>query len=207
MLKFTVATAKKLVDIASKPGATDRVQFIAVQHVTRNLLRHRRDIWAERNVFRREAEKLKCYLPSVQRQVDELFEKSRTHRGLELDGNSQVLMGIGSMLLQDREGIYEKLGFEAMCDLLSINPVHRAEARRRQGDRSLAGLIYVSRMENSVTSGLDRWGGGGPLFEACFAAVVEWLRTAPKEYLPDLFGPESPFAGAQVVRIDSETLQ
>lgn len=207
MLKFTAATARKLVDIAAKPGATDRDQFIAIQHVTRNLLRHRREIWAERNVFRREAEKLKRYQPIAQQQVDQLFEKSRSHRSRDLTGNDEVLMGIGNMLLQDREGIYEKLGFDALCDLLSINPVHRSEAKRRQGERSLAGLIYVSRLENSVTPGLDRWGDGGPLFEACFAAVVEWFRTAPKEDLPDIFGPGSPLDGVKLVHVDAETLQ
>lgn len=207
MLKFTAATARKLADIAAKPGATDRDQFIAIQHVTRNLVSHRREILAERNVFRREAEKLKQYQPIAQKQVDQLLEKWRTHRSVDLEGFDEVLVGIGNMLLQDREGIYEKLGFDALCDLLSINPIHRAEAKRRRGDRALAGLIYVSRMENSVSPSLDGWRDGGPLFEACFAAVVEWLRTAPKEDLPDLFAAGSLFKGVKLVYGDSETLQ
>lgn len=207
MLKMTVATAQKLADIASKPDATDRTKFIAVQHAVRNLVRHRREIWAERTVFRREAEKLKAYLPFTAKQIDNLKEKAATHRGIELEHNRNVLVGIGGMLLSDREGSYDRMGFDTVCDLLSINPVHRTEAARLQGERSLAGLIYVARMENSVNPETDSWGDGGPLFEACFAATVEWFRTAPKEDIPDLFGPGSPFEGVKLVDVGGVTLQ
>ncbi|WP_311968891.1 hypothetical protein [Pseudomonas baltica] len=207
MLKMTVEKAQKIADIAAKPGCSASTHFILIQHVTRNLLRHRKEIFSERRAFHRQAAKLKPYLPFARKAIDELNARGDGHRAQELEGNDHVLTGIGHMLMRDREGAYEALGFEKLCDLLSINPVHRAEARLRQEERSLAGLIYVSRLENSVSPRLDNWGDGGPLFEACFATLVEWLKTAPKEDLPDLFGPGSPFDGVRLVEVKAETLQ
>jgi len=206
MLKMTVATARKIADISAKPGVSHRTQFILIQHAVRNLVRHRKDIWAERKVFRREAAILQASMPSATSQIEELKAKADSHRAAEMAGIKQVLIGIGHMILQDREGTYDALGFDGVCDLIGVNAVHRAGIDLRGGGRGLAELIYVSRMENSSSPNPDSWGEGGPLYEACFAATIHWLHTAPKEDLPDLFGPGSPFAGAKIVHVKAEVL-
>ncbi|VVO22942.1 hypothetical protein [Pseudomonas fluorescens] len=206
MLKMTVEIARKIADISAKPGVSNRTQFILVLHAVRNLVRHRKEIRHERNVFRREAAILEACTPSAAPQIEELKSKARSHRAEEFDGNKQVLIGMGNMLLHDREGSYDSLGFDAVCDLIGVNPVHRAGIDLRGGSRGLAELIYVSRMENSSGPNPDGWGEGGPLYEACFAATCHWIRTAPKEDLPDLFGPGSPFYGAKLVEVKAGVL-
>lgn len=207
MLKVTVATAKKMAEICSKPDASERTKFILIQHTARSMVRQRRDIRDEQKVFRREAATLEACMPHATIQIAGLRGLAKTHRQAELEGVERCLVGLGNMLLHDREGSFEKLGFDTVCDLLSINPVHRVGVELCGGARGLAELIYVSRLENSSGPHSDGWGEGGPLFEACFAATCHWLRTAPEEDLPDLFGPDSPFDGVKLVEAKVETLQ
>lgn len=204
MNTINLEVAQKIASIARK-SLSQRDMFILMRRVIRNSLRHRAQIRDERRIFRREAAKLKPYLPFAQRQMDILIEKSKRHRDDELKDIKQGLVGFGYNLIKDAEGAYESIGFSGICDLLSINPVHREEAS--QDASSLADLIYVARLEDSVSPKSEEWGEGGPLFEACFLAMIEWIKTAPEENLPDLFGEGSPFAGAQVVQVKQETLQ
>lgn len=204
MNNINLKVAEKIGSIARK-SLSQRDMFILMRRVIRNSLRHQAQIRSERSIFRREAAKLKPYLPFAQRQMDILIEKSKRHREDDLKVIKQGLVGFGYNLIRDAEGAYEAIGFSTMCDLLSINPVHRKEAM--QDAKSLADLIYVARLEDSVSPKSEAWGEGGPLFEACFLAMIEWIKTAPETDLPDLFGEGSPFSGARVVRIKQETLQ
>lgn len=204
MNTINLEVAQKIAKIARK-DLSQRDMMILMRRAIRNSLRHRAQIHDERRIFRREAGKLKPYLPFAQGQMDMLMQKSKSHRDEELKVIKQGLVGFGYNLIKDTEGAFEAIGFVGLCDLLSINPVHREEASKEE--QSLAGLIYVARLENSVSPKSEAWGEGGPLFEACFLAMVDWTKTAPEGDLPDLFGADSPFAGAQVVQAKQETLQ
>lgn len=205
MTVIKLKVAEKLAAIARKPALSQRTMLILTRRVIQQGLRHREQIRAERRIFRREAGKLKAYLPFAEKQIDVLMEKSRTHRQADMDEIRKGLVGTGYHLIHDTDGTYSAIGFEGVCDLLNINPVHRQAIQRNE--LSLAGLIYIARLENSAASRSEEWGEGGPLFEACFAAMCDWIRTAPKEDLPDLFGPRSPFADRGVVHVKAETLQ
>ncbi|MEE4947052.1 hypothetical protein V2K24_16335 [Pseudomonas alliivorans] len=206
MKKIDLEIAQKIAGIARKPNLPPRAMFILIQRCIRISLRHRDQIREERRVFRREAGKLKAYLPFTQRQMDMFMEKSRSHRHDELKVIKQGLCGFGYNLIKDTDRVLETVGFDGVCDLLSINPVHRLHARL-SAEKSLAGLIYVERLENSASPKSEEWGSGGPLFEACFEAMMNWIRTAPENDLPDLFGPRSPFSSAQKEQRTPETLQ
>ncbi|MGS8280962.1 hypothetical protein ACU7AI_23590 [Pseudomonas aeruginosa] len=216
MLKLNAAKVRKMAEICAKPDVSEKVKFILIQHVARNAGQHRKEIWAERRTFSRQAGIFEVEMPSATMQLAELKQRASDHRRQELDQVEGLLTGIGNMLLQDRGEAFEKIGLDTLFDLLSVNPVHRQGIEVSGFDRGLSDLIYVERLENSADRASDRWGEGGPLFEACFATVSNWLRTAPKEDLPELFGPGSPFAEAKLVHIDpvtgssgpsSETLQ
>lgn len=205
MTIIKLRVAEKLAAIARKPALSHRTMLILTRRVVQQGLRHREQIRAERRIFRREAGKLKAYLPFAEKQIDELMEKSRTHRQADVAEIKKGLVGTGYHLIHDTDGTYSAIGFEGMCDLLNINPVHRQAIQR--DELSLAGLIYIARLENSAASRSEEWGEGGPLFEACFAAMCDWIRTAPKKDLPDLLGPGSPFTGARLAHVNAETLQ
>ncbi|PTV65593.1 hypothetical protein [Pseudomonas putida] len=205
--------AEKIARIARKPVHSPRTMLILTQRMVRISLARLAEIRAERRVFRREAAKLQGY-PFTQQQLDMLMEKSRTHRDDDARDIKRGLIGMGYHLIKDTDNSYDAIGFDGLCDLLSINPVHRPAIQN--DERGMAGLIYVARLENSASPQPDGWGEGGPLFEACFMTMMDWIKTAPEGDLPDLFGPGSPFAGAQVVEINpltditgpsSETLQ
>ncbi|MFG0496884.1 hypothetical protein ACF8MH_06050 [Pseudomonas sp. YQ_13] len=197
--------AEKIARIARKPDHSPRTMLILTQRMVRISLARLTEIRAERRVFRREAAKLQGY-PFTQQQMDRLLEKSRTHRDDDTRDIKRGLIGMGYHLIKDTDNSYDAIGFDSICDLLSINPVHRPMIP--SDERGLAGLIYIARLENSASPQSDRWGEGGPLFEACFMAMVDWIKTARESDLPDLFGPGSPFAGAQIVPVNpGETLQ
>ncbi|HEX8596720.1 MAG TPA: hypothetical protein VF682_26075 [Pseudomonas sp.] len=205
MNTINLAVAEKLAAISRKPGLSHSTMLILTRRVIQQGLRHRDLIRAERRIFRREAGKLKAYLPFTQAQIDVLMEKARAHRQAEMADIKKGLVGTGYHLVHDTDGTYAAIGFDGICDLLNINRVHR-EAAKLKEELSLAGLIYIARLENSASPEPEAWGEGGPLFEACFAAMCDWIRTAPKENLPDLFGPGSPFAAVKLVQVKAEVL-
>lgn len=190
MNNINLKVAEKIGSIARK-SLSQRDLFILTRRVIRNSLRHRAQIHAERRIFRREAATLKPYLPFAQSKMDNLLDKSKRHRAEDLKTIKQGLVGFGYNLIRDAEGAYEAIGFSGMCDLLGINPVHRQEASKNA--KGLADLIYVARLEDSVSPKSEGWGEGGPLFEACFLAMIEWISTAPEKDLPDPFAPGAPF--------------
>lgn len=205
MTIIKLKVAEKLAKIARKPDLSPRAMLILTQRMVRISLARLAEIRAERRVFRREAAELRAY-PFSQQQMDRLEVMSRIHRENDFQDIKRGLIGMGYHLIKDTDNSYDAIGFDAICDLLSINPVHRPAIP--YDERGLAGLIYVARLENSVSPKSEGWGEGGPLFEACFMAMMDWIKTAPESDLPDLFGPESPFAGAQIVQVKpAETLQ
>lgn len=206
MSNINLKVAEKLAAIARKSGLSKRTMFILTRRIIQQGLRHRDQIRVERRVFRREARKLEAYLPFTEKQMGILESKSREHRQPEMVDIRKGLIGLGYHIIHDTDGTYADIGFEGLCDLLNINPVHRKAAIVEE-EPSLAGLIYIGRLENSVSRQSDVWGDGGPLFEACFVAMMDWIRTAPEGALPDLFGPSSPFAGGRLVEVKAETLQ
>src|SRR5690606_18065818 len=124
--------------------------------------------------------------------ADMMEEQSRNHRAAEWENVRRVLLGYGRLIVLDREGIAETLGFEALADLLNINRVDREQARR-EGWRTLSDLVAVHDLENSSERRCDDWGEGSPLYEAAFLATMEFIRTTPTHLLPDPFAPGAPF--------------
>ncbi|HFL2188212.1 TPA: hypothetical protein ACG3DQ_003248 [Pseudomonas putida] len=205
--------AEKIARIARKSDHSPRTMLILTRRMVRISLARLAEIRDERRVFRREAAELRVY-PFSQQQMDRLEAMSRIHRENDFQDIKRGLIGMGYHLIKDTDNSYDAIGFDCLCDLLSINPVHRPAIQN--DERGLAGLIYVARLENSASPQSEGWGEGGPLFEACFMAMVDWIKTAPEGDLPDLFGPGSPFAGVEVVQVNpwtdstgpsSETLQ
>jgi len=121
-----------------------------------------------------------------------LEAQAQAHREAERSGAQSVLAGMGQSLIFDHQGLANALGFERMCDLLSVNPVHRQQAHK-DGDTSLRGVIYLSQLEDSSTSYGDEWGAGGPLYRACQCAMIRFIKECPEGQLPNPFAPGEMF--------------
>jgi len=189
---MTPSTIRTLANIGLKPTASPRDRLTIARHVLRRVCAYREAIHDERHALRRKANQLRRHLPFTKLAVDSLEQQARDHRADELALLRPVLLAYGGSLIHDRDGYMAALGFDAVCDLLNVNRVDRERARR-EGWRTLSELIAINDLENSAERRGDEWGAGSPLFQACHAAMVEFIRTAPEHLLPDPFAPGEVF--------------
>lgn len=175
---MNAAMIRRLANIADKPGASVSAQLIAARRTCR-LFCHELDvIRQERRSLRRRAAKLKPFLPFTAATIADLEQQASEHDAESLEGLRLALVSIGRATILQSASITAALGFERLCDLLSVNPTHRAEAIRN-GDTELHGLVFVACLEDSATDHGQAWGNGGPLYQACLFAMAEHIRTAP----------------------------
>ncbi|MDP3845940.1 MAG: hypothetical protein Q8R10_05885 [Pseudomonas sp.] len=184
-----------LARIVEKPNTSKRDSLTITRRVLRHVCKDRRAIHDECHALRRKARKLKQFLPFTAQAVADLELQASEHGGEVLESLRNVLAAYGQTIIHDGDGISDALGFDALCDHLSINTVHREQARR-DGGATLQGLAFIARMEDSTTAYGDEWGAGGPLFEACMVAMCGFIQTCPEHLLPDPFAPDGPFYGA-----------
>ena len=189
---MTPSLITRLCNIALKPGISASTQLITTRRICRAIADQLDAIRGERRAIRREAGKLKAFLPFTRQAIEELEERAREHQEAIRTGAQDALAGFGKSLMFDREGLAQAWGFDRMCDLLSVNPVHRQQART-DGDTSLRGLAYLSQLEDSADHKSEEWGAGGPLYRACHAAMIRFIRECPDDQLPDPFSPGDPF--------------
>lgn len=182
----------RLCDIALKPGISASTQLITTRRICRNIVHQLDTISAERRSLRRQAAKLRASLPFTRQAIADLELQAQEYRESARAVARNALAGFGTSLMLDREGLADALGFERMCELLGVNPVHRQQAHP-DGDTSLRGVTFISRLEDSSTAYGDDWGDGGPLFRACHAAMIQFIRECPEDRLPDPFAPGAPF--------------
>lgn len=185
-------TLRAFITIMEKPSATKRDGLTITIRVLRNVRHHRRAILDERSALRRQARKLRQFLPFTAQAVADLEQQASDHRSAELDALRRTLIAYGQSIVHSQGDIGAGLSFDQLADHLNINPVHREQARIDGGD-TLHGLAFIARMEDSADRQSEAWGDGGPLFEACMAGMCEFVRTCPEHLLPDPFAPGEMF--------------
>lgn len=160
--------------IAAKPDSSPGTMLIVTRRTCRILLSIRDNIWSERKAFQRKAEKLRKDLPYSILDMEVLQDQASTHRREEYDYISARLAQFGRLMSADGGGIAAALGFERLCDVLNVNPIHRAEARTE--GVTLRGVIFEARVEDSADMKSVGWCDGGPLCQAFFADYIEEVR-------------------------------
>ncbi|SFL45112.1 hypothetical protein [Azotobacter beijerinckii] len=168
-----------LADLSAQPTTSARTRLIAIRRLCRAFTRELDAIRAERRALRRQAGKLRPFLPFTRLAVADLERQAVSHRSDAVEDLCQALASLGRILVQDREGMAESLGFDGLCDLLNVNPRHRHEAHRAERCGFLE-VIFVEGLEDSA----EQRGGGwrdGPLFNACHYAMMEVIRANAAE--------------------------
>lgn len=183
----------RLCNIALKPGISASTNLITIRRILRNIAQQLDEIQAERRTLRRKAAKLKAGLPFTRHAIEGLELEATQHRERARADGKSILAEFGTSLMFDREGFADALGFERMCDLLGVNPAHRRMAQAC-GEICLRDIVYMARLEDSSTGYGDDWGAGGPLYRACHAAMVRFIKECPEDQLPDPFEPGAPFS-------------
>lgn len=87
---MTQNTVTILADIGNKPGTTHRDALTITRRVLRITCQQRDSITAERRALRRQAGKLRRFLPFTAQQVADLERQAREHRAEQLEGTRQV---------------------------------------------------------------------------------------------------------------------
>ncbi|EKT4455855.1 hypothetical protein QEM35_000577 [Pseudomonas putida] len=187
---MTPTSTMRLCDIALKPGISASTQIITTRRICRNISGNLDSIHAERRALRRRAGKLKAFLPFTRQAIADLEQRAQTHRSDERAKALVALAGFGQSLLFDHDGLAQALGFERLCDLLSVNTVEREQARR-EGVTSLEGLVFTHALEDSAERRGQDW-NDAPLFNACHMAMADFIRECPDGVLPDPFAPVAP---------------
>lgn len=187
---MTLTPTMRLCDIALKPGISASTQLITTRRICRNISRNLDAIRAERRAMRRQAGRLKAFLPFTRQAIADLEQRAQTHRSDERDKAVVALAGFGQSLLFDHDGLAGALGFERLCDLLSVNTVEREQATR-EGVTNLEGLVFTHALEDSAERRAQEW-NDAPLFNACYAALADFIRACPEGVLPDPFAPGAP---------------
>lgn len=185
-----------LAEIGEKPNATPRTKLIVARRTLRNIRSVCETIHEERRALRRQARKLRQRGPLTARHADALEQQAAAHREIELEAGELALLGYGAALLHDRDGWRDALGFDDLCDLLSVSPGARERARRK-GMGSLAKLILVHRLEDSAgRRGEDT--AEGPLFTAFGMAAAALIGVNLGDGLADPFALGGPLYGVPV---------
>ncbi|WP_434698872.1 hypothetical protein [Pseudomonas sp. D1-1] len=180
-----------LLDIAQQPGASMSTSLITTRRICRIFGQRADTIRSERRDIRREAGKLRAFLPFTTSRIDELQQQAMEHRRAEWDDLRKVLGAFGRSLMLDTEGLMDGLGFDRVCDLLAVNTVER-EAARKDGVNGLAELVFACSLEDSAARRGQEW-NDAPLFNACQIATANFIRDCPEHLLPDPFAPGAPF--------------
>jgi hypothetical protein len=186
---------RTLANIAAKPGVTRRDTLTILRRLSRSICEYRTAIYATRRAYRRHAAIQREHLPFTKRSGEKMERLARKYQPDGLELARSILVANGRMIVLDPAGNAEALGFEALADLLNINQVDRERARR-EGWRTLSDLVAVHGLENSAEHRGE--GDGSPLYQACNLALMEFIKTAPADALPDpvgtgeKFGPEPP---------------
>ncbi|MEA9979321.1 MULTISPECIES: hypothetical protein [unclassified Pseudomonas] len=181
-------TAMALIRIAQKPGLTPSTNLITIRRICRIFAGHIDVIQCERRALRRQAGKLRHYLPFTANSIYELQQRAEDHRRKEWDDLRTVMTAFGRSLMLDTEGLSHALGFDRVCDILSVNPAHRHQAHL-DGDTSIRGVAFLSQLEDSADRQSEVWGDGGPLHRACQLAMMRFIKEMPSHLLPDPFAP------------------
>lgn len=165
-------------------GASDRL--IAL----RRLLRHDATL-ADIAVtgLQRDIRHLKRSLPFTQAKLDAALEHLASIR----TSRRQARAKIGRYLRDNCELLESLIGWDRLCDVLCVNPVHRSEAA--EADKGLLGITWIGgQFEDSAANyGTYAW-GVAPITQAIDTAMIEFMRENMHK-LPDPFAPGGPFYG------------
>lgn len=176
----------RLIDLSCRTDMSLRTCLI----LARRALRHVIAVDALESVnMRRDLRAGKRGPPFTQKALDGLQESYRRLR----QHNRDLLIDYGRFLRDHHRAIEAELGWDGLCDVLCVHPVHRAEAG--QLDQGLFGITWIGgQFEDSATHYGSELTGEGPVTRAIGAAMLDWMKNNIKK-MPDPTAPGGPLYG------------
>lgn len=177
----------RLVEICSRPGVTWRTQMIAIRRMCRHITESQHHL---EGAIRRNIRSAKRRLPFA---ANALEENKALLRKFRANGR-QALSAFGSWLRNNRETLEAHLGWDGLCDILCVNPVHRGDIKRPE--RGLFAITWVGGWYEDSATHWGKWHqtGAGPITRAIEVCMQEWM-LQNMDKLPDPFAPGGPLYG------------
>lgn len=185
--------AQRLAELSSRGNNTLLTSLIIARRFARHI-RNEED--HDYDQYRTELAAAQAALPFTADRVAEL-KKSRKAKQ---ESRYQNLLKIADWLRMADSLLVKFYGFDMICDLLCVNPVHRAEAKSlvTEASGTVTAIAFIAGLEDSAstTSGRRKpdW-NDGPLFHAFHRQMMQIMLDNPGA-LPDPFAPGGPFHGA-----------
>lgn len=157
--------------IANKPGATPRTVLIATRHACRAMASEYARIYGEHCALRRQAADLELAMPFTRARAEAIAERCAVLERCAAEIEA-TMTAIAEATVADALGYSQALGFDALCDLLAVHPLHREKAR--QNGESLAHIVGADLENSQARRGLRAWFDEPPL-TAAFSAGVRYV--------------------------------
>lgn len=167
----------ELCRLANKPDATPRARLICIRRICRIYAGDLAWIAESRANYRRGSTIAKQGLPFTARKVEMLDLAADLNLKVEEQAMLEALASYALLAIVDEHGTIEAFGFDALCDVLNVNPARRA---KYQSAASLAELVLAGA-EDCADSYRARPtpAGLGPLHLACMCLNQQCLTMRP----------------------------
>ena len=184
--------ARRLVELSNRGNNSLLTSLIIARRFARHV---RNEDSHDYEQYRTELAAAQAGLPFTASKVAEL-KKSREAKQ---ESRNQSLLKIAGWLRMADSLLVKFYGFERICDLLCVNPVHRAEAKAlvTEASGTITAIAFIAGLEDSASTASGRrkpdW-NDGPLFHAFHRQMMQIMLDNP-DAMPDPFAPDGPFYG------------
>lgn len=195
-------TTYKLFSILSKPYLSVRDTLT----VCRRLARELQAIHVgAREQYLCEIKAAEAGLPFTEAKVQKLKEGDKEfHLSYEARISS-----IGNWLVDMGPSLDQELGFDSICDLLNVNPVHRHMLKEDQaeGADTLISIAHFAGLEDSaeqISGKKKREYKDGPLFWCYMEVMCDYIKKNPGSFFGAMSKPGGPLHGLPVYRVRND---
>lgn len=160
-----------LAAIANKPGASPRTVLIATRRACRLMAVEYARIYGEHERLKRQRAALERAMPFTRAKVETITGRLCLLEGIATE-TAAIMVAVAELLAADGPGYSRSLGFDALCDLLEVHPLHRERAR--QNGESIGHIVGADLESSNTRRGLRAWFEESPL-TAAFSAGVRYV--------------------------------
>lgn len=176
----------RLVELSCREDLPLRTYLIMMRRALRHVIAEDE---RERQEQSRDIRAFKRNLPWSQSALDKYLEACRALQ----QHNHELIVMYGRYLRDSHLELEAEIGWDGLCDVLCVNPAHRAEAAK--SEKGLFGITWIGgQFEDSATYYGSDDTGKGPITRAIDAALTDWM-IKNMDKLPDPFAPGGPFYG------------
>ena len=167
----------ELCRLANKPDATPRARLICIRRICRIYARDLAWIAENRANYRRGSTIAKQGLPFTARKVEMLDQAANLDHKADEQKMLEAMDAYALLTMVGEQGTIEAFGFDALCDVLNVNPTRRAEF---QGVTTLAELVLAGAEDCADSYRTEPGRAGlGPLHLACMCLNQRCLTMRP----------------------------